>query len=119
MFCRFHKAFDTVIHPGLRVKLKELNIYGKFYDVLCSLYEKGNICVRLGEDRTDFFESKVGVRQGDVLSPNLFKIFNNDLPEYLTDSPDPAYINDKPLNCLMYADDIVLLSTSATGLQDK
>ena len=37
-------------------------------------------------------------------------------PEYLTDS---AYINDKPLNCLMYADDIVLLSTSSTGLQDE
>ena len=68
-FVDFHKASDTVIHPGLRVKFKELNIYSKFYDVLCSLYEKNtnNMCVRLGEDRTDFFASKVGVRQGNVL----------------------------------------------------
>ena len=47
------------------------------------------------------------------------KIFINDLPEYLIDYPDPAYIDDEPLNCLMYADDIVLLSTSSTGIQDK
>ena len=118
-FVDFHKAFDTVIHPGLRVKLKELIIYGRFYDVLCGLYDKSNTCVRLGEDRGNFFASKVGVRQWDVLSPNLFKIFIDDLPEYLTESPDPAYINNQLLNSLMYADDIVLLSTSSTGLQDK
>ena len=50
-FVDFHKAFDTVIHPGLRVKFKELNIYGKFYDVLCSLYKNNNnnnnnMCIR-------------------------------------------------------------------------
>ena len=27
-FVDIHIAFDTVIHPGLRVKLKELNMYG-------------------------------------------------------------------------------------------
>ena len=118
-FVDFRKAFDSVIHPGLQVKLKELNINGKFYDILSSLYNKSSVCVRLGEHRTDLFPSKVGVRQGDVLSPNLFKIFINDLPSYLNDSLDPVFINDLPLNCLMYADDIVLLSTTPAGLQDK
>ena len=65
-FVDFRKAFDSVIHPGLQVKLKELNIDGKFYDILRSLYNKSRVCVRLGEHRTDLFESKVGVRQGDV-----------------------------------------------------
>ena len=49
----------------------------------------------------------------------FLKIFINDLPEYLIDSPDPADIDDEPLNCLMYADDIVLLSTPSTGFQEK
>ena len=61
----------------------------------------------------------MGVRQGDVLSPNIFKIFINDLPSYLNDTPDLVFVNDLPLNCLMYADDIVLLSTTPAGLQDK
>ena len=119
MFVDFRKAFDSVIHPGLQVKLKELDINGNFYDILSSLYNKSSVCFRLGEHRTDLFPSKVGVRQGDVLSPNLFKIFINDLPSYLNDSLDPVFINDLPLNCLMYAGDIVLLSTTPAGLQDK
>ena len=91
-FVDFQKAFDSVIHPGLQVKLKELNINGKFYDIISSLYSKSKLCVRLGENRTDFFDSMVGVRQGDVLSPNLFKIFINNLPKYLNGSSDPVFL---------------------------
>ena len=72
-FVDFHKAFDTVIHPGLKVKLRKLNINGKFYDILCSLYAKDNQCIRLGEHRTDFFEPKVGVRQGMYLAQICLK----------------------------------------------
>ena len=60
-FVDFRKAFDSVIHPGLQVELNELDINGKFYDILCSLYAKSSVCVRLGEHRTDLFESQVGV----------------------------------------------------------
>ena len=34
-------------------------------------------------------------------------------------SSDPVILNDKPIHCLMYTDDIILLSTSAPGLQEK
>ena len=118
-FVDFRKAFDSVIHPGLQVKFKELNIYGKFYNILCSLYTKSSVCVRIREHHTDLFVLKVGVRQGYVLSPNLFEIFNIDMPSFLNGTPDPVLVNNLPLSCLMYADDIVLLSTTATGLQEK
>ena len=63
-----------------------------------------------------FFHINVGVKQGDNLSPNLLKSFINDLPESLRSTPDPVMVNKKPIHCLMYADYIVLLSTSANGL---
>ena len=57
-FVDFRKAFDSVIHPGLKIKLKELNINGKFYDILSSLYAKSSVCVRLGEHQRIFFNVK-------------------------------------------------------------
>ena len=51
--------------------------------------------------------------------PNLFKIFINDLPRYLSFSKDPVYMNKKRLDCLLYADDVILLPLSADGLQQK
>ena len=38
---------------------------------------------------------------------------------YLSSSLDPVYLNDKRLDCLIYADDVILLSSSSAGLQSK
>ena len=77
----FRKTFDTVIHPGTKVKLKEKKIGGKFYDIINSLYSRNNICVNSDNE----------VKQGDVLSPNLFKLYINDMPTYLQESPDTVF----------------------------
>ena len=45
----FKKAFDSVIHPGFQVQIKELYINGKFYDIISNLYSKSKLCVRVGE----------------------------------------------------------------------
>ena len=54
---------------------------------------------KVNDKITNTFKSLVGVRQGDVLSPNLIKIFINDLTAYLSSSLDPVYLNDKRLDC--------------------
>ena len=117
-FVDFQKAFDSVLHTAILLKLLKLDIHGLFYNVIKSMYLQSTLCVKVN-DKINTFKSLVGVRQGDVLNPNLFNIFMNDLPSYLSSSPDPIYLNDKRLDCLMYADDVILLSSSATGLQAK
>lgn len=64
------------------------------------------------------FNSKVGIRQGDNLKPNLFKVFINDLPDIFHPECDPVSLGNKNLNCLLYADDVILLSRSKLGLQN-
>ena len=91
-FVDFKKAVDSVIHPGMKIKLKEMNISGKLYDIINSMYSKTKLCVRLGDSHTKHFKSDIGVRQGDVLSPNLFKIFINDPPSYLSECLGPIKI---------------------------
>ena len=118
-FVDFHKAFDKVIHTGIRIKLLEIGVSSRFYSVIKNMYLETRSCIKIHDKITEFFQTKLGVKQGDNLSPNLFKIFINSLPDYFTRTRDPIMLDGKLINCLMYADDIVILSNSAEGLQEK
>ena len=54
------------------------------------MYVQSTLCLKVNDKITNTFKSLVRVRQGDVLSPNLFKIFINDLTAYPSSSFDPA-----------------------------
>jgi hypothetical protein len=77
------------------------------------------LSVKSGPYLSGSFKSKIGLRQGDILSPNLFKIYMNDLKDYLSSDldADTPKLQSKFVNCLLYADDLVLLSLSEKGLQ--
>ena len=67
--------------------------------------------------RSDFFDTGNGLKQGDVMSPMLFNLFVNDLPNILGIDINTPTLNSRKINCLMYADDLVIFSKSAHGLQ--
>ena len=67
---------------------------------------------------TEVFPSQLGVFQGDNLSPNLFNIFVNDLTKCFDETCMPVLLGEHRINCLLYADDLIILSESASGLQN-
>ena len=83
------------------------------------MYNTSTSCIRLKSGFTVSSPVSVGVKQGDNLSPNLFKIFIKDLPCYMQNTQDPLKLDDKDIHCLMFTDDIVLFSKSPTGSQEK
>ena len=115
------KAFDTVLHEAMLVKLLKANINGKFYKSLKSMYENTRISAKVNKhSRTELFKSEVCIRQGDNLSPTLFKIIMDELPkELVKDNCSPVILNKNPIPCLLYADDIVLMSETPEGLQEE
>lgn len=77
------------------------------------------VSVKVNKNKlTELFHPSVGVRQGDNLIPKLFKLFVNDLPDIFTQDCDSVKLNSINLNCLMYADDVILISETASGLQN-
>ena len=55
--------------------------------------------------------------QGDNISPQFFNLYISDLKAFLGVDDDTPKLVSTPINCLMYADDLVLLSRSESGLQ--
>lgn len=117
-FVDLRKAFDTVWREAMSAKIKKYGINGKLYEIIKSMYSTVKYSVKLSTGLTSSFSSNVGVKQGCILSPLLFNLFINDFPKALDHlRTDPVYIDNIAVNCLMYADDIVMLSTSKEGLQ--
>ena len=64
------------------------------------------------------FLANQGVKQGDSLSPVLFNIFIDDIKEcFNTKLSDSVKLSVNEFNHLLYADDLVLISETSTGLQ--
>ena len=76
-------------------------------------------CVKISPNTvTAPFPCNKGIRQGDGLSPVLFSLYMNDIPNLQTDKKCLGIkLEDQNINCLMYADDLTLISTSANDLQ--
>ena len=118
-FVDFKKAFDSIWHNGLFYKLELNKIDGKFLDLLKDIYKKSKGTVKINNKLTNFFNHEKGVRQGDPLSPTLFNLFINDLFKEINSANNNSVTlnNIDKINTLMFADDLILLSTTKEGLQ--
>ena len=122
LFCCFvdyTKAFDSIWREALWHKLISNGIQGKILNVIKNLYAQIKSCVFLNGEKSEFFVSTRGVRQGENLSPLLFSLFVNDIEsEFL--KRGCSYINLDNfirLMVLMYADETIILADSTENLQ--
>ena len=117
-FYDLKKAFDFVPRIKLFNKLlTEYKIGGKFLKILKNLYTGYEMFVKLDDGLTQPFVTTTGVKQGCIFSPLLFNLYLNNLPDVFGPGCDPVYVGSSPVNCLMWADDTVIMSTSQAGLQ--
>ena len=118
-FVDFRKAYDSVWRDALMMKLMRSGIKGNFFGVIENMYQGCKSCIKGNGVLSDVFPCDTGVRQGDVMSPNLFNLYINDLPDLFENDTDSPMLVDQFIHCLLYADDLVLLSLSVDGLQNK
>lgn len=119
-FVDFKKAFDSIWHHGLFLKLLQKGIGGKIYDIIKTMYTINKCAVKIGNMETDFFPQSRGVKQGCSLSPTLFNIYIDDLAKSLEESDIPGLtLSDTQVKCLLFADDLILLAPSKEALRQQ
>ena len=115
-FIDYSKAFDKVRHDNLFDILNNLDIDSKDLRVIQNLYWDQTAAVRIEGKHSDFKPIKRGVRQGCVMSPDLFNIYSEIILRNLEDSTG-LKVNGENLNNLRYADDTALMAGSEKELQ--
>ena len=91
------KAFDTVCHERLLLKLNNYGIKGNAYDLLKSYLTNRYQYVRTNNNSSTLKQIKYGVPQGSILGPLLYILYVND------------FSNAINCNSKLYADDICLI----------
>ena len=117
-FIDYRKAYDNVWRGGLYYKLLKSGISPGIVKIIRSMNINTQQGLKINGTISNLFHSYRGVRQGCVLSPLLFNLFINDIPKIFDKSCRAVTLNKTELNCLMYADDIVLLSETEDGLRN-
>ena len=95
----FSKAFDVVPHQRLLLKLDHYGIRGPTHTWIANFLTRRMQRVVVRGEHSDWVHVQSGVPQGTVLSPLLFLLYINDLPDNITSK------------VRLFADDCVIYQT--------
>jgi retron-type reverse transcriptase len=110
------KAFDKINRMKLLYKLKD-KIDGKIWLILYKYYASSVAYINLNSESSPMFKTSLGVKQGGPLSPRLFCIYVDDLIKEIEQNELGSEVNGKKVGCLMYADDLLLISQKESEIQ--
>jgi hypothetical protein len=116
------KAFDSVDRPLLWAALQRAGIGGCMLATIQALYADVPVCVKTAGGLSSTFQSIIGVKQGCPLSPLLFGLFLDDFEQHVQRTLGAAtaclpVLAGRNIPPLLFADDMLLISTSPAGLR--
>ena len=95
-----------------------MQIGGLFLENIKAVYKTVEYCIKVHGGFTDPTQSLLSLKQGCVLSPLLLNLFIDDMKTIFNESCDSVQIHTNQINHLLYADDLILISSTAEGLQN-
>ena len=122
-FIDFSKAFDLINRDILFYKVIKSGLSGRIIDTLRDLYKKTAFRIKHKGKLGPPILQTVGVNQGGNASPTIFREYLSDLRDYLDDFTGVCLadisISDIILLNLLWADDLILVSTTCPGAQKQ
>lgn len=74
-FMDLEKAYDRVDREAMWNVMRLYGVGGRLLQAVKSFYKGSKACVRIGNEVSDWFPVRVGLRQGCVMSPWLFNLY--------------------------------------------
>ncbi|KAK3554745.1 hypothetical protein QTP70_033439 [Hemibagrus guttatus] len=104
------RAYDRLPREELWYCMRKSGVAEKYVSVVQDMYERNRTVVRCAVGQTEEFKLEVGLHQGSALSPFLFAIVMEQLPEEVR--------QESPWT-MMFADDIVICSESREQVEEN
>ena len=119
------KVYDKFDREAMWPVLGVYGINDQLFKAVQSLYEKTKVCVRVCREEAEWFEVGVGLRQGCVMSPWLLNLFMDAAMKEVREKVGDVGVTlwdetrniEWKVDCLMFADDTVLLGDSEEKLE--
>ncbi|NWX39447.1 PO21 protein, partial [Steatornis caripensis] len=111
------KAFDSVSHLHIITALKQKGVDDHIIALIKNLYYNITTYLDLKEGQSDPIGIRVGVKQGDPMSPLLFNLSIDSLICKLEEEGYGYKCEVGEVTTLAFADDLVLLSDSWEGME--
>ncbi|GFV42044.1 probable RNA-directed DNA polymerase from transposon BS [Trichonephila clavipes] len=111
LFVDFEAAFDKVWRLKCIQKLQTLGVCNNMLMWIRNFISQRFSAVRFGNAISNFKQSETGLPQGTVISPILFNIFINDLPDLLE--------SDGLTNTALFVDDLAIWCSTPKRYQSK
>ena len=110
------KAFDRVKHHEIMKDLEQIGVDQTDRRLLETLYWEQVAAVSIDGDLKEWINIKCGVRQGCVLSPDLFSLYTELIMRKVMEGK--FKVNGHTISDIQYADDTVLISDDEQNLQE-
>jgi len=118
-FIDFKAAFDTIWREALWKMMIKTGIPHKLVSIIKNMYDDTKCAVIIDGQLTDWFQVKVGVRQGCIMSPSLFNIFLECVMKELKSLDGHFQLTEDMSTDIRYADDTTLVSAVFGKLQQS
>ena len=111
------KAFDTISHYGIFMKLIERRVPLCFLKLVIYLYLNMQSRCSWRGSHSEYFDVSSGTKQGGVISPRIFTIYMDDLISRLRKSGIGCHYINLFIACILYADDLCIMAPSRGAMQ--
>jgi hypothetical protein len=118
-FIDFSKAFDTINQELIWAVLDSYGVDKKVSSMLQQIYKQSRAAVRVGQELGEWFEQRVGTRQGDPVSPVIFITYLERAMDKNEVNRKGITISGETIDDLRFADDIDLLEENIDNLQES